>query len=120
MFRAVPDVPTRIADLRAGRADIVRGLTPDDAEALKSERGVQLLAVPTERVAYLFVNAQAGPTKDVRVRHAIAMAIDRDTLIIGPAAGLRASRSTTCSTPANFGYTADVPAWPFDPDGARS
>ena len=118
VFRAVPDVPTRVADLRAGRADLVRGLSPDDAEALKSEPGVQLLTVPTERVAYLFLNALDGPTKDVRVRRAIAMAVDRDTLITALQQGF-ARPVQEVSTPANFGYTTDVPAWPFDPDAAR-
>ena len=118
VFRAVPDVTTRVADLRAGRADLVRGLSPDDAEALKSESGVQVLSVPTERVAYLFVNAEAGPTKDVRVRRAIAMAVDRDTLITALQQGY-ARPVQEVLTPADFGYTKDVPAWPFDPDGAR-
>jgi peptide/nickel transport system substrate-binding protein len=118
VFRAVPDVTTRVADLRAGRADLVRGLSPDDAEALKSERGVQLLTMPTERVAYLSINAVAGPTKDVRVRRAIAMAIDRDTLIDALQQGY-ARPVKEVLTPANFGYTTDVPAWPFDPDAAR-
>ncbi|SDR15904.1 peptide/nickel transport system substrate-binding protein [Rhizobiales bacterium GAS113] len=118
VFRAVPDGPTRVADLRAGRADLVRNLTPDDAEALKSERGVAVLSVPTERVAYLFVNPAAGPTKDERVRRAIAMAIDRDTLIGALQQGY-ARPVREVLTPANFGYTNDVPAWPFDPDAAR-
>jgi len=118
VFRAVPDVPTRVADLRAGRADLVRGLTPDDAEALKSDKSVQLLTIPSERVAYLSINALSGPTRDVRVRRAIAMAIDRETLISALQQGF-ARPVQEVSTPANFGYTTDVPAWPFDPDGAR-
>ena len=118
VFRAVPDVTTRVADLRAGRVDLARGLSPDDAEALKSERGVQLLTIPTERVAYLSINALAGPARDVRVRRAIAMAIDRETLISALQQGY-ARPVKEVLTPANFGYTADVPAWPFDPDAAR-
>ena len=118
VFRAVPDVPTRMADLRAGRADLVRGLSPDDAQALKSERSVAVLSVPTVRVAYLFVNPSAGPTKDVHVRRAIAMAIDRDTLISALQQGY-ARPVAEVLTPANFGYSDAVPAWPFDPDVAR-
>ena len=118
VFRAVPDVPTRMADLRAGRADLVRGLSPDDAQALKSERSVAVLSVPTERVAYLFVNPSAGPTKDVHVRRAIAMAIDRDTLISALQQGY-ARPVAEVLTPTNFGYSDAVPAWPFDPDVAR-
>lgn len=118
VFRAVPDVTTRVADLRAGRADLARGLSPDDAEALKSERGVQLLTVPTERVAYLSINALSGPTKDVRVRRAIAMAIDRETLINALQQGY-AKPVKEMLAPVDFGYAEDVPEWPYDPDAAR-
>ncbi|MFT8243375.1 ABC transporter substrate-binding protein [Roseomonas sp. BN140053] len=118
-FRAVPDVPTRVADLRAGRADIVTGLTPDDAESLKNERGVQVLSAPTERVAFLNLNAQFGPTRDVRVRQAIAMAIDRNTLIEALQQGY-AKPVNQVLTPANFGYTPEVEGWPYDPARARA
>ena len=118
-FRAVPDGPTRIADLRTGRADITRGLSPDDAESVKSDKSLQLLPVATERVAYLFVNTLATPTKDKRVRQAIAMAIDRDTIISALQQGY-AKPVNVVLTPANFGYVADVPGWPYDPARARA
>ena len=114
----MPDAPTRVADLRAGRADLVRGLSPDDAEALRGDRSVQVLAMPTERVAYLFVNALTGPTKDVRVRRAIAHAVDRDALIGALQQGY-ARPVPAVLTPANFGFVPDVPTWPYDPDRAR-
>lgn len=118
VFRAVPDTSTRIADLKTGRADITRGLSPDDAESLKSEKALRLMPVPTERIAYLFVNALAGPTKDKRVRQAIAMGIDRDTIISALQQGY-ARPANVVLTPANFGYVSDVPGWPFDPAKAR-
>ena len=117
-FRAVPDGATRIADLRTGRADITRGLTPDDATAMKNEPKLTVASIATERVAYLFVNALSGPTKDRRVRQAIAMAVDRETLISALQQGY-AKPVDVVLTPANFGYVADVKAWPFDPDRAR-
>ncbi len=118
-FRAVPDTATRIADLRTGRADITRGLSPDDAEAIKNDRALQLLPVATERIAYMFVNALAGPTKDKRVRQAIAMAVDRDTLVTALQQGY-AKPADIVLTPANFGYVSDVKGWPHDPAKARA
>ena len=118
-FRAVPDAPTRIADLRTGRADITRGLSPDDAESVKFDKSLQLLPIATERVAYLFINTLATPTKDKRVRQAIAMAIDRDTIISALQQGY-ARPVNIVLTPANFGYVADVPSWPYDPARARA
>ena len=118
-FRAVPDIPTRLADLRTGRADITYGLSPDDAEAMKIEKALQLLTVPTERIAYLFVNTLATATKDKRVRQAIAMAIDRDTIISALQQGY-ARPANIVLTPANFGYIADIPGWPHDPARAKA
>jgi peptide/nickel transport system substrate-binding protein len=118
-FRAVPDLSTRIADLRAGRADVTRGLTPDDAVALKSETALKVLPVAAERVAYMFINAQAGPTKDIRIRQAIAMAIDRDTIITALQQGF-AKPVDIVLPPVDFGYVSDVKAWPYDPARARA
>lgn len=119
VFRAVPDGATRIADLKTGRVDLIRGVSPDDAEALKKERALQLLTVPTERVAYLAVNAQFGPTKDKRVRQALAMAIDRDTLITALQQGY-AKPVNEVLTPANFGFVPEITGWPFDPKKAAA
>ena len=94
VFRAVPDVSTRIADLRTGKADLITELPPDQAVNLKSASGIQILSVPTERVGYLYINAQAGPTKDLRVRQAIAYAIDRKGLVISSSKAT-ASRSAS-------------------------
>ena len=52
------------------------------------------------------------------MRRAIAMAVDRDTLINALQQGY-ARPVKEVLTPANFGYTGDVPDWPFDPDAAR-
>ncbi|MGH7125155.1 MAG: ABC transporter substrate-binding protein [Stellaceae bacterium] len=119
IFRAVPADATRVADLRAGRADIVRQITPDDADALKSDQAVKVLATPTERVGYLFINAEWGPTKDVRVRRAIAMAIDRDGIISALLGGY-AKPVNIVLTPASFGYAPDIKPWPYDPKEAKA
>lgn len=118
-FQPVPDAATRIADLRTGKADIARGLNPDDAAIIKGDNKLQLLAVPTERIGYLFINALAGPTKDVRVRQAIAYAIDR-SLIIEALLGGYGRPVDIVLTPANFGFLADIKGYPYDPAKARA
>src|SRR5262249_58965895 len=54
-FQMVPDTATRIADLKTGRAAIIRPLTPDDAASLKGESGLQILSVPTSRTRFPFL-----------------------------------------------------------------
>ena len=111
-FQPVPDAATRIADLRTGKADIVRALNPDDVAALKGD-ALQILSVPTERIGYLFLNALAGPTADVRVRRAIAYALDRE-LIIEALLGGYGRPVDIMLTPANFGYVPDIKGYPHD------
>jgi peptide/nickel transport system substrate-binding protein len=116
-FQMVPDEATRIADLRSGRADIIRSINPDSAAALKSETRLRLLPVATERIGYMFINAQAGPTKDVRARRAIAHAINRDLLISALLAGF-GNPANIVLTPANFGYVPDVKGYEYNPSSA--
>jgi peptide/nickel transport system substrate-binding protein len=106
-FQPVPDAATRIADLRTGKADIARGLNADEAAVIKNDSQLQILSIPTERIGYLFVNALWGPTKDVRVRRAIAYALDRG-LIIEALLGGYGRPVDIMLTPANFGYMADI------------
>jgi len=119
IFRVVPDVATRVADLQTGRADIVRQLTPDEAATIRRDQRLQVLAAPTERIGYLFVNALTGPTQDVRVRRAIAHAIDRGALIEALLQGYGRAVDIVL-TPANFGYVEGIGGHAFDPARARA
>jgi peptide/nickel transport system substrate-binding protein len=119
IFRAVPDNSTRVADLRSGRTDLTRGLTPDDAQSLKSDPAIEILPVATERVSFLWMNSQIGAMKDKRVRQAIAMGIDRDAIIKALQQGYGNPVNAPMS-PADFGYDPSLPSWPFDPARARA
>ena len=119
VFRAVPDVSTRIADLKTSRADLIRLVPPDEAIALKKEPGINVLTVPTERVGYMFMNAQAGATADLKVRQAIAYAIDKQALIDALLQGLGKPVNSIGADPI-FGYQPDIPGYGHDPVKARA
>ena len=72
-----------------------------------------MLAGATERIGYMFINAQAGPTADPRVRKAIAYSIDRKSLIDALLAGY-GDPVNIVLTPANFGFVPDVKGYEFD------
>jgi peptide/nickel transport system substrate-binding protein len=118
VFRSVPDVSTRIADLKTGKADLIRDVPPDQAEGVKGDSNSQILSVPTERVGYLFLNAQAGATKDIRVRQAIAYAIDSKALVEALLEGYGAPVNVVGAKPI-FGYTEKVEGYSYDPEKAK-
>jgi peptide/nickel transport system substrate-binding protein len=101
-MRPVPNEETRIADVRTARADIVRVSLTDTADSLKGDAQVKVLFAPVERAAMLMLNALTGPTKDVRVRQAIAHAIDRNLIVEALLKGY-ARVVDEPMTPANFG-----------------
>jgi len=119
VFRAVPNVATRVADLRSGRAQLVTTLGGDQANQLHSVTGVQILSTPTERVAYLGLNVLGDtPTKDLKVRQAISHAINYDSLIKNLTGGY-AQPVNTVLTPLAFGYPAGASNYTYDPNAAR-
>ncbi len=115
----VGDESTRIADVRTGRADIARLLSTDNADALRSDGTVNVLWTPTERVTLFMLNTLDGPTRDRRVREAIAHGIDRDVIIEALLKGY-AKPVNEPLTPASFGYDPAIPAYGFDPAQSRA
>ncbi|MBI1777752.1 MAG: peptide ABC transporter [Proteobacteria bacterium] len=118
-FRGVPDAATRVADLRTGKADVIRGLNPDDTQPIVGDANLKILSVPTERIGYMFLNALWGPTADVRVRQAIAYAVDRKLIIEALLAGY-GKMVNIVLTPANFGYIDGFQGYPHDPAKAKA
>jgi peptide/nickel transport system substrate-binding protein len=118
-MRPVPNEETRIADVRTARADIVRVSSTDTADSLKGDAQVKVLFAPVERAAMLMLNALTGPTKDVRVRRAIAHAIDRSLIVEALLKGY-ARVVDEPMTPANFGWADGLKSYDYDPAAARS
>ncbi|NTG18511.1 ABC transporter substrate-binding protein [Agrobacterium rhizogenes] len=62
IIRNVPDVAARRLLIEQGDADIARGLSADQIEALKSKAGIKVLAVPSARTDYILINTKANAT----------------------------------------------------------
>lgn len=117
-FNAVPDVATRMANLRSGRSDLVVTLGPDQAAELRNDPRAQVLSVLTERVAYLRLNAAHGPLADLKLRQAAAAAIDRATLVEA-LLGNFDKVMNILGSPASFGYVDGFAGPKYDPALAK-
>jgi peptide/nickel transport system substrate-binding protein len=118
--RVVRDNTTRLLELLDGRTDLVVGdLLPTDLEALA---GHPRLAIETARgvgFTYLALNTRRGELADVRVRRAIAHAIDVDTIIRTKLRG-RAVRATSLLPPDHWAHDANLEPLRYDPALARA
>src|SRR5262249_15754024 len=74
---------------------------------------------PSAILTYLMMNNDDPLLADVRVRRAIALAIDREKIVAGKLAG-PARIATGLIPPGHWAYTGDVPIYPHDPARARA
>ena len=118
-FHAVPEKSTRVANLRTGKSDLVVSLDADIAVQLKGDPKAKVLSVPTERVAYFRINTLAGPTADVRVRKAIAHAIDRDLIVDGLKGGY-SQKVNVMVGDTSFGYDDSFKSYDYDPEKTKA
>ncbi len=115
----VPDATTRALELRKGSADAaINAFTSDTVVALQREPKLQVERAPGTVLSYLAFNLRDPTLKDVRVRRAIAYAIDRGPLVEYIWRGF-AQPALSVLPPQSWAYDPDVPAYPHDPEKAR-
>ena len=117
-LRRIPDTFTRMATVQTGESDLAVNVPVEQISMLQGA-GVTVVGRPGIQSLYLRLHARKPPLDDVRVRRAIAYAIDVD-LIVSSMYGGRAHRITGPYPPEVFGYDAAAPLLIYDPDLARS
>jgi peptide/nickel transport system substrate-binding protein len=119
-FIVVPDTTTRALELRNGSADVAPAgsLNPDMYVAMRSDPQIKQLQGPGTVLAYLAMNLRDPILKDVRVRQALAYAIDREPLIHYLWRDL-ARPANSVLPPQHWAYNGDVPTYAHDPAKAR-
>jgi len=132
-FKIIPDNASRVAALLGGDVDIIDDLPPTDVPVLE-EKGFQVLKRPSSRTLFLAIDSArdqspyvtgkdgnplpGNPLKDTRVRKAISMAIDRDTIIEQVMDGL-AEKANQIIPKGWYSYAGDIKDIPYDPDRAK-
>ncbi len=82
--RVISDMNALQAELQAGRVDIApmpTSLSPDAIKRLGQDPNLQVKAFSGSNVNLLTINTAAPPLDNVKVRQAVAYAIDRESLI---------------------------------------
>ena len=82
--RVIPDMNALQAELQAGRVDIApmpTSLSPDAVKRLEQDPNLQVKAFQGSNVFLLTLNTSSPPIDNVKVRQAIAYAIDRNSVI---------------------------------------
>lgn len=119
-FRFITEPATAVAELQAGRVDLVIPPTIPISmiPTIEADDNIELVTTPGPTVVSLRYNTRDGITADENVRKALIMAVDRDEIveeILGGQAEVIASLQGSLS----FGYDPDLKPLPYDPEEAQ-
>lgn len=133
-LRFLANDPTRLAALLAGDVQAIENVPTPDIARVRGDAKLALFSKVSQRLIYLFIDSprdkspfvtdksgapmDKSPLKDVRVRRAMSMAINRDAIKDRVMEGL--------AEPANnlvpiqmFGYSPNLKPVKYDPEGAK-
>jgi oligopeptide transport system substrate-binding protein len=79
-FHPTQDLGASLRRFRAGELDIVLNFPPDEIDWIREHMPEALHVVPSLGSYFLTVNTSRAPFDDPRVRRALSLAIDRETL----------------------------------------
>ena len=118
VVRSLPDVSTRMAELKTGGVDLVFWPPVDLIPELAQQPNLHISSVPGTRVHYVALDMRYPPFDKKLVREAANYAIDKQALIQKLMGG-RAIQCGTVIAPLTFAFDPEVPPYPYDPKKAR-
>lgn len=119
VFRFIPDPAAQVAALLAGDVDAFPRVSPRSVPQFKTNARFQVVVSNSRAKTILAINNARKPLNDIRVRRAIAAAIDRKAVIAGAADGYGVPIGSYY-VPTAFGYVDTTGVNPFDLEKAKA
>lgn len=120
VFKPIPENSVRLLELENGSIHGMSGINPDDVARIQRHPRLNLRTGPGMNVGYLTLNMDKKPLDDVRVRRAIAHAIDKEAMVKAFFAGGTLGQAAKNPLPPSvWGYNDDIRDYRHDPAEAR-
>jgi peptide/nickel transport system substrate-binding protein len=118
-FDEVKDPNVRVLKLKRGEVDLIQGdLPPELVKYLQKQSNVTVQTVVGANYSYLGLNTQAEFLRDVRIRRAIAYAIDTQA-IIDKVMVSHSRQANAILPPEHYAGNPSLPAYGYQPALAR-
>jgi peptide/nickel transport system substrate-binding protein len=119
VFKIVPDALVRVLEFQKGNIDLMQNdLEPDMLAWLEKNTGADVATYPGTTFQYIGINLRHPILKQVKVRRALASAIDRESLVRHILKGTATVAGGVLS-PLNWAYAESIQQWPYNPERAK-
>ncbi len=118
IFKVIPETASRVAALLAGDVDIINELPPFSISQVEANPNTEVMTVNGTRSFFIALNNKGEIFDDVKVRQAVAHALDKK-LIIDRILGGNAVSIEGILSPAAFG-ASELPHTEYDPQKAKA
>ncbi|UTR12341.1 glutathione ABC transporter substrate-binding protein [Evansella sp. LMS18] len=118
-LKVVPEDLTRVGELETGAAHVIDPLTPSDMSQVENSEGIDVYQRSAASITYMGFNMEKEPFDDERVRRAVALALDRASMVDGILEGTGV-RAVGPINDTQFGFSENVDAVEQDYEEARA
>ena len=119
-FRIIPDAAAAIPALLSGDVQAFANMPAGDAlSQIQADSRFEVVIGSTEGETILSTNNKKAPFDNLKVRQAIAHALNREEIIAGNGSGLGTPIGSHFS-PGNAAYVDLTGTYPFDPEKAKA
>ncbi len=113
-----PDLAAESTNFLSGAIDVMLEVQQANFKRIAGSRGVNALRVASGRYINVVMRQDQKPFDDIRVRRALAMAVDRDLLVDIVLEGLGRAAHDNVLSP-EYRFRIDTPKVAFDPAAAK-
>ncbi len=117
-FHWISEAATKVAMLYAGEADHIDLVPPHLAAQIDKQPQLDIREAGSQRAIFLTVNTFEKPFDDVRVRQAMAYAINLEEIVDALYAGKAEPLATTGANTIEY-FNDGIKPYPYDPDKAK-
>ena len=118
-FRIIPEPTNRIIELESGGADIVYDVSPNDLDRFTGNNEIKLIRSFDYLTQYMGMNCSKPPLDDIRVRQAIACAVDTDQIVKAVWKGLGRTASAPYAPAIRYSIANKLKPIPRDVEKAK-
>ncbi len=118
VFKTIPEDTTRVAMVETGEAHVAEQLPVTELERVQNSPNMSLGRFESFAVDHIGMNVKKKPFDDVRVRQAIAHAIDKEAIIQGVYNNVGKAANSSLG-PKVIGYSPDIKAPEYDLNKAK-